>query len=114
MIAYFKLLDLLNRKNIGKEEFRKKIGISSGTMAKIGKNEYISLEVIDKICIYLNCQPGDIMEYIETEEKTSKEIWKDQIELIKKPKKGILKESLKNGLAFGDTAAKELLEKKEK
>lgn len=111
MIAYFKLLDLLNRKNIRKEEFRKKIGISSGTMAKIGKNEYVALEVIDKICKYLNCQPGDIIEYIETEEKTSNEIWGEQIELIKKPKKGILKESLKNGLAFGDTAAKELLEK---
>ena len=34
MIAYFKLLDLLNRKNIGKEEFRKAVGISSGTISE--------------------------------------------------------------------------------
>ena len=62
-IKYYKLLDLLNRRGIGKEKLRKEIGVSSATMAKIAKNEYLSLEVIDKICGVLNCQPGDILEY---------------------------------------------------
>ena len=64
-IKYYKLLDLMNRNGIGKEELRKKISVSSTTMAKISKNEYVSLEVIDKICNAMNCQPGDILEYMK-------------------------------------------------
>lgn len=62
-IKYYKLLDLMNRNGIGKEELRKKIAVSPATMAKISKNEYVSLEVIDKICSAMNCQPGDILEH---------------------------------------------------
>lgn len=62
-IKYYKLLDLLNRKGIGKTELRKKIDISSSTLAKISKHKYVSLEVIDKICKVLECQLGDILEY---------------------------------------------------
>ena len=68
-IKYYKLLDTLSRRGIGKVELKEKIGISSATLAKIAKNEYISLEVIDKICGVLNCQPGDILEYQPDEEK---------------------------------------------
>ena len=63
-IKFYKLLDLMQRQELSKEELREKIGISSATMAKISKHEYISLEVINKLCTALNCQPGDIMEYI--------------------------------------------------
>lgn len=63
-IKYYKMLDLMNRQGIGKEELRKKISISPATMAKISKNQYVSLEVIDKICDVLNCQPGDLMEHM--------------------------------------------------
>jgi DNA-binding Xre family transcriptional regulator len=66
-IKFYKLLDLLNRKNISKEELRKAIGASSATISKLSKNEKVSLDVIEKICTYLNCQPGDIMEYIPDE-----------------------------------------------
>jgi DNA-binding Xre family transcriptional regulator len=38
--------------------------ISSPTMAKLSKHEIVSLEIINKICKALNCQPGDILEYI--------------------------------------------------
>ena len=63
-IKYYKLLDLLNRSNISKEDLRVKIEVSSATMAKLSKNQPVSLDVIDKICATLNCQPGDILEYI--------------------------------------------------
>ena len=63
-IKYYKLLDFLNRSNISKEELRVKIEVSSATMAKLSKNQPVSLDVIDKICATLNCQPGDILEYI--------------------------------------------------
>ena len=56
---------LMNRNGIGKEELRKKIEVSPATMAKISKNEYVSLEVIDKICSAINCQPGDILDHIK-------------------------------------------------
>lgn len=69
-IKFYKLMDLLNRKGMTRDELRKKIEISSATMTKISKNEYVSLKVIESICRELNCQPGDIMEYIEEDKKS--------------------------------------------
>lgn len=73
MIKYYRLLDMLNRKNMAKEELRLKINISSATMSKISKHQYVSLDVINKICYVLHCQPGDIMEYVPDEDNRDKE-----------------------------------------
>ena len=62
--SYNKLWKLLIDKNMTKSELTKAIGISSSTMAKMGKNENVSLEVIDKICALLECDINDIMEYV--------------------------------------------------
>lgn len=64
MIKYYKLFDLMNRKEMKKTDLLKII--SSPTLAKLSKGETIKTDIIDKICEYLKCQPGDIMEYIET------------------------------------------------
>jgi DNA-binding Xre family transcriptional regulator len=64
-IKYYKLLDLLNKRNISKGELQKMANISSATMAKLSSNENVSLEVIDKICICLKVQPNDIFEVID-------------------------------------------------
>lgn len=64
MIKYYKLFDLLNRREMKKEELRQLLNVSSATMAKISKHQYVSMEVINKICCVLNCQPGDIIEYV--------------------------------------------------
>lgn len=64
---YYKLMDLLNRKSMSKEDLRLLIGISSSTMSKISANKIVSLEVLEKICKALDCQPADIMEYEKTE-----------------------------------------------
>ncbi|QJD83269.1 helix-turn-helix domain-containing protein [Cohnella herbarum] len=64
MISYKPLLKLLIDREIKKQDLLKMTGISSATMAKLNTNEYVSLEVIDKICSALNCQPGDLLEYI--------------------------------------------------
>lgn len=64
MIKYYKLLDQLNRRSMTKEELRQKIGVSSATMSKISSHKPVSLDVIDKICCSLDCQPGDIIEYV--------------------------------------------------
>jgi len=67
-IKYYKLLDMLNRKGITKEHLRESINISSATMAKISSHKMISLSVINDVCKALDCQPGDIMEYVPGEE----------------------------------------------
>lgn len=69
-IKYYKLLDLLNRSEISKEDLRLKISVSSATMAKIAKHQFVSLDVIDKICNVLHCQPGDIMEHVPDTDNT--------------------------------------------
>lgn len=70
MVVYYKLFDLLKRKNMRVSDLRNVI--SSATVAKLNKGQHISGECIDKICRYLECQPNDIMEIIETEEEKKK------------------------------------------
>lgn len=65
MVRYYKLFDLLNRRGMKKTDLREIL--SSKTIAKLSKGEYLSGEVIEKICLYLECQPGDIMEIVEVE-----------------------------------------------
>ena len=60
---YNKLWKLLIDKNMTKSELRKAIGISSSTLAKMGKGENVSLEVIDKICTLFHCKVEDILEH---------------------------------------------------
>lgn len=66
MIRYFKLFDLLNRREMKKSDLREIL--SPKTIAKLSKGNNIETDVIDKICLFLNCQPGDIMEVVEVEE----------------------------------------------
>lgn len=40
--------------------------LPTNTVARLRKNEYIGMESLEKICIYLNCQPGDILEVYKT------------------------------------------------
>lgn len=61
-IKFFKLFDLLTRKGMKKTDLLEVI--SSPTLAKLTKGEVVTTEVIQKICDFLNCQPGEIMENI--------------------------------------------------
>lgn len=71
MIKYYKLFDLLNRLGMKKTDLLKVI--SSPTLAKLSKGETVKTDIIDKICIYMRCQPGDIMECIEKDVLLDKE-----------------------------------------
>lgn len=64
MFVYKKLWDLMNAKGITRNDLRNNGILSPGTIAKLGKNERVSIDVIESLCDYLECQPGDIMEYI--------------------------------------------------
>lgn len=65
---YAKLWKLLIDKNINKTTLREMSGISTGTLAKLGKNDYVSTEVLEKICRALQCNIGDVIEFVENEE----------------------------------------------
>lgn len=47
---------------------RKQKLLSEGTLQSLRQGKYISMDTVSKICKLLNCQPGDIMEYVEEEE----------------------------------------------
>ena len=61
--GYKPLLKLLIDKNMTKTQLREQLGISMATLAKISKNEYISMKVLDDICSLLNCKIEDIVEH---------------------------------------------------
>ena len=63
MIKYYKLFDLLNRNGMKKTDLLDII--SAPTIAKLTKGETVKTDIIDKICIKLQCQPEDIMEAYE-------------------------------------------------
>lgn len=68
MISYKPFLKLLIDKNLKKQDLVNAGILSWATMAKIEKNQKLSLDIIEKICSYLNCQPGDLIEYIPDKE----------------------------------------------
>lgn len=70
MINYNKLWKLLIDKGMNKSDLRKLVGMSSGSLAKLGKNEPVSMDIILRICQKLNCDVGDIMEVIENNDET--------------------------------------------
>lgn len=68
MISYKPFLKLLIDKEIKPKKLMDDGVLSRSTMFKINKGQSISLDVIDKICDYLNCQPGDLLEFIPDKE----------------------------------------------
>lgn len=63
-ISYNKLFKLLIDRSLKKTEFAKEVGISGNTLAKLSKNDTISMDSIVRICRYLKCDIGDIMEVL--------------------------------------------------
>jgi transcriptional regulator, XRE family len=66
-LSYNKLWKLLIDKGMTKTQMRQKADISTTTLAKLGKNETVSMEVLLRICKVLDCNVGDIMDVINEE-----------------------------------------------
>ena len=62
-VCYNNLWKLLIDKNMNKTELKEAAGISFNVMARMGKNETISFESIEKICKAINCSVDDILEF---------------------------------------------------
>jgi len=63
-VSYKKLWKLLIDRDMKKKELCELAGISHASMAKLGKNENITTDVLEKICMALHCDIGDIMEIV--------------------------------------------------
>lgn len=67
-VSYNKLWKVLIDKKMRKYQLREQAHISSNSVAKLGKNEFVSMEVLMKICKTLDCDIGDICEFIQDDE----------------------------------------------
>lgn len=64
-ISYKKLWKLLIDRDMYKKDLRIAAGLTTNVIAKLGRNESVSTEVIEKICNALECDICDIMELVE-------------------------------------------------
>ena len=61
-INYKRLWKLIIDKDMTKTDLRKKTDISSSTLSKMRRNEFVSLEVLVRICSVLECELSDVAE----------------------------------------------------
>jgi putative transcriptional regulator len=73
-VTYKRLWKLLIDKDIKKTKMGEKVGISTSTLSKLTRDEYVSLDVLVRICSYLKCQISDICEIIYEEKKSKEEV----------------------------------------
>ena len=66
-ISYEPLFHMLIKKGLKKTDLKTLAGLSTSAIAKFSKGESVSLEIIEKLCKALNCQPNDIFEIKEDE-----------------------------------------------
>ena len=64
-VCYKKLWKMLIDKDMIKKDLRLQTGLSTSTMSKLSKDENVSMDIIEKICTVLNCDVGDIMEFVD-------------------------------------------------
>ncbi len=64
MVSYNKLWKKLIDLNMKKRELKEATGIGSTTLTKLNNDEPVSMDVMIKICVALNCNIGDVMDVI--------------------------------------------------
>lgn len=68
-VCYKKLWKLLIDKDMKKKDLCAQAGISPASVTKMGRNGFVTTEVLEKICIALECKIGDVMEIIPEENR---------------------------------------------
>lgn len=63
--SYKPLWKMLIDKDMSKKELMNVVGISKSTMDKMGRGELVSMEIIDRICNYFDCEICDIISHIQ-------------------------------------------------
>lgn len=73
-VDYKKLWILLIEKGISKPQLRKMANLSPATLTKLNKNEYVSMEMLVRICKALECNIGDIVDIVSTDNKEMQQL----------------------------------------
>ena len=68
-VSYVKLWKLLLDRGLKRTDLILMAGISTNILAKLGKNDFVSMESLEKICKSLNCNIGDIVDFLFDENK---------------------------------------------
>ena len=63
-ISYKKLFKLMIDTNMKKKDLQEKTGISASSIAKLSRDEYVSMDILIKICAVFNAQPSDVVEIL--------------------------------------------------
>lgn len=66
-ISYKKLFHILVDRNLSAAKLSRMSGVAQSTISKLRRDEVVQTDIIEKICAALDCQPGDIMDYIPEE-----------------------------------------------
>lgn len=74
MISYNNLWKGLIDRRMKRTDLISQAGISSSTLASMGKNQSVSLETISRICDALDCDIGDVVSIEKSKEKTKTEV----------------------------------------
>lgn len=82
MIVYYKLANILKERNMQWKDLCE-AGISINTPTKFSQNKTMNTEIIDKVCAFLEVQPGDIMEWVDESDQKEREI-QAQIDALQK------------------------------
>lgn len=81
MISYQPLMKILKDRNISKTELRENVGFSTRTLAKLAKNEYISMETIEKICDFLKVPIYQVITIQNEKQKELSDMRPNEIDL---------------------------------
>lgn len=66
-VDYTKLWKLLIDKKLNKSQLKELAHISTNAVAKLGRNENVSLDTLEKVCVALECRIGDILDFVQDE-----------------------------------------------
>ena len=69
-ISYDKLWKLLIDKKMNRTDLKEASGISFNVLARMGKNEFVSMESLYKVCSTMHCNIGDIVDFVFESEET--------------------------------------------
>jgi len=72
-VDYSKLWKLLIDRKMNKSQLRKAANISTNAVAKLSKNQTVSLDTLEKICSALGCRIDDIMEFVQPRQEGNNE-----------------------------------------
>lgn len=68
-VSYIKLFHMMLDRKITNVQLKNMAGVSANIITRLKRDEYVSIESIEKICKALGCGVDDILEFIDEEEK---------------------------------------------